>query len=102
MAARGGTRDAFTAGTTPARRVTTIPTTSEAPTAPALSVRPPAGRPNPKAAKRPFRPRATTTPPNRPITEATAPITAASPTTEARTWRRLAPRARSRADSRVR
>ena len=38
----------------------------------------------------------------RPSTDAMAPTTAASATTEASTWRRLAPRARSSASSRVR
>ena len=45
---------------------------------------------------------ASSSPTNRPTTEAIAPITNASTRTDVRTWRRVAPRVRSVASSRVR
>ena len=102
IAATGDTLAALRAGEMAATRVTPIPTTSERMTVLAVRTRLPAGRPNPNAPTSAFRPAASRTPAASPITAAMRPTAAASMSTEPRTWRLLAPRARNRPFSRVR
>ena len=102
MAATGGTLAALRAGEMAAISVTPIPITSEATTVLALTTRLPAGRVSPNADSSAFRPAATATPAASPSSAAMTPTARASMSTEARTWRRLAPSARSRPFSLVR
>ena len=101
-AATGRTREARTAGAAPATSATSVPTATPMMTVLDLNTRPPAGRENPKASNMPFSRPATPTPPSRPATEATTPTAADSSRTDPRTWARVAPTARSSADSRLR
>ena len=98
----GGTRDARRAGRRPAPTVTTTPAIRDTATEVPVTTRPPAGRWNPKLSKSPFRSPAMPSPASRPSPEARVPMLSASMTTEPRTWRRVPPRARSRAASRLR
>ena len=68
----------------------------------ALKTIPPAGRPRPSRPSTAFSPIAMAAPAASPISEAMRPIATASMSTERRTWRRLAPSARSRPFSLVR
>ncbi len=58
-----------------------------------------AGTPKPMAPRSAFSAEARPIPATMPTTEKTKPMTAASPSTEVSTWRRVAPMARSRAIS---
>ena len=84
MAASGATREALTAGATPATRVTTTPTIMEITTTEALNTRPPAGKEKPTASKSTLSRLAMPTPPSTPTADATKPTSKASKTTEAR------------------
>src|SRR5439155_6095267 len=84
-AANGRTRDAFTAGPIPATRVTSTPTTSDTTAVVPVKTRPPAGSAKPKASNIPLSSPAMARPPNTPTTDATAPTSAASTTTDTRT-----------------
>ena len=95
-------RDAFRAGARPEATVAKTPTRMAAITPEGLIVKPPAGSEKPAASNRPLSRPAMPRPPNAPMTDATTPTAAVSATTDPSTWRRLAPRARSSADSRVR
>ena len=63
----------------------------------ASNTREPDGSENPKAESSFSRPRAASTPSPSPMSDATSPTMNASPSTERKTWRRLAPTMRSRA-----
>jgi hypothetical protein len=102
IAATGGTRVAFRAGMNDDTSVITTPTTSETITVRTSKTVPVDGRSIPTAPSTPRRPSAISTPHPRPIAEATSPTSPDSSMTELSTWRRLAPRQRSRASSRVR
>ena len=101
-AAMGGTREARMAGTTDEASVVSRPTTSAAMTVRGSSCVDVVGSEMPKPRSSPCRPRAMRNPKPRPIADATNPTMAASPRTERRTCRGLAPIARSSASSRVR
>ena len=101
-AAMGGTFDARRAGPRAAKTVTSEPVTIETTIVRGWMIVPVAGRPMPKARRRPCSPIATRMPTPTPIADATTPTTPASTTTEVITCRRLAPSALSRASSRVR
>ena len=68
----------------------------------ALITVPPAGMSIPKPARSALRPADSRTPKSSPKTDARRPTTSDSPSTDSRTWRPLAPIARSRAISRIR
>src|SRR6266704_4570264 len=102
IAATGGTRVARSAGMNEDTSVITTPTTIETITVRSSKTVPVDGRSMPTAPSTPRRPSAITTPNPRPIAEATSPTRPDSSSTEPSTWRRLAPRQRSRASSRVR
>ena len=101
-AAIGGTFDARRAGITADTIVTTTPTIIETATVAVVMIMVPMGIFTPNAAMSALMPSATPIPANRPTAEATAPVTAASARTAERTWRPVAPTARSRAISLVR
>ena len=101
-AAIGSTRVARTAGAMPASTVTTTPTSSDTTTVRVAKTVEACGRVSPTASKSAFSPLASTKPRPRPTTEASAPITSDSSSTERRTWRREAPSVRRVASSRVR
>ena len=102
-AATGGTRVAFSAGSSAASTVTTRPTTSDTITVRGRNWMPVAGMSAPRnVLSRARRPLAISTPRPRPTSEATRATMNDSTSTEVITWRRLAPRQRSRASSRVR
>ena len=102
MAATGGMRTARRAGLTAATTVTPTPTRSETTTVRVSKTGDPAGRltPNPRSSA--SIPKAASTPRPMPTAEDTSPTIAASPRTERKTWRRLAPTMRRSASSRVR
>ena len=85
-----------------ASSVAPMPTTIETTTVDAFMTTPSNPRSRPLASINAFRPTARPYPTASPTMEATAPIVSASTTTEASTWRRDAPMARSSADSRLR
>ncbi len=101
-AATGGTLVALSAGTREEIRVIPMPTTSETITVRGRNCRLVVGSLPPNASSRRRRPMATTTPKPSPTSEAITPTTVDSSSTEPSTWRRLAPRQRSSASSRVR
>ena len=101
-AATGGTEAARRAGNQADSSVTGIPTTSAAITVRAVSCSVSSGRVNPPAASSACSATAISSPNPIPTTDATAPMSPASSTTEPTIWRRLAPTARNRASSRVR
>ena len=101
-AARGATRVACTAGSTAASRVMPRPTAKAITTVVELMTRPVVGRSAPAAENAAVTPVARPTPASNPMIDATSPSSVASTRTDPRTWRRLAPMARSRASSRVR
>ncbi len=101
-AAMGAVREAFNAGARPDTTVTNSPMSPAANTPVASMASPPAGKENPKASNSPLSRPAISSPPPAPSSEATSPTTAVSASTDPRIWRRLAPSARSRADSRAR
>ena len=82
--------------------MTRIPTASATTTVRVWNSRPLFGSVNPTALNSLNRPFASSSPRNRPTTEATTPVTSASTTTERSTWFREAPSVRSVANSRVR
>ena len=102
MAAIGGTREAFRAGTIAEMIVTPVPTTSATITVCALMTVPPAGMSNPNASSTAFSPLDSAIPAPSPITDTNKPTSTASVSTDPMTWRPLAPRARSSAISRSR
>ena len=102
MAAMGGTLPALRAGDRAAATVTPVPTSRAMITVRAAKTMPPAGMSMLRAASRALSPAATATPTPRPTAEASSPTVTASASTEDRTWRRVAPSARSRPFSRVR
>ncbi len=85
-----------------ATSVTPTPTIRQTTTVRAWKARGPDGRVTPKALSSFSSPMAARTPSPRPINDATSPTITASPSTERKTWRRLAPTMRSSASSRVR
>ena len=102
-AATGGTRVALSAGISAARVVTIRPTSSDTTTVRSWNWTPVVGMSAPrKPLSRALRPLAMSTPRPRPTREATRATITDSSSTELITWRRLAPRQRSRASSRVR
>jgi hypothetical protein len=101
-AATGGTRVAFRAGSTADTRVTRMPTARETMMVRGRNWMVVLGRSMPNPLSRARRPIAITSPKARPTSEASTPTIADSASTEVSTWRRLAPRQRSRASSRVR
>ena len=101
-AATGAMRTARRAGLMADRRVTPTPTTMQTTTVRASNTREPVGNVTPNPASSFSRPIAASTPSPIPITDDTSPTRAASPRTERKTCRRLAPTMRSRASSRVR
>jgi hypothetical protein len=102
IAATGGIRAAYRAGTQVARTVTPTPMTRAAMTVAAPTTSGPSGSVRSVAYRMPRTPAPTPTPIARPATEATRPTVAASASTEKVTCRRLAPTARSSANSLVR
>ena len=101
-AAIGGTRVARRAGRRAAIIVMMIPTASETMTVRVLNTVDVCGRLIPNETSSEFSPLASSSPRNRPTIDASVPITNASTRTERSTWRRVAPRVRSVASSRVR
>jgi hypothetical protein len=101
-AARGGTRVARTAGSSEASTVMPTPMPSDSTTVSGATTSEALGSDAPEASSPAVTPMVRRSPPRRPSTEATAPTTVASSRTDASTWARLAPRARSRASSLVR
>ncbi len=101
-AAIGAILDALRAGEMEDRTVTPTPTRSEAMMVRGATTAPEAGRSIPKALSRLWSPMATRMPRPSPTSDAKRPTMNASAITDNRTCRRLAPRARSRASSRVR
>ena len=102
MAATGGIRAARRAGETAARIVITMPAAGLTSTVRGFTTRPVDGRSKPIAASPAFSSTASPIPAPRPAAEASIPMIRDSPRTEAITWRRLPPTARSRASSRSR
>jgi hypothetical protein len=102
MAATGGTLAALRAGEMAATTVTPRPSSNETTTVRADRTRLPPGRAKPNTPSSALRPVATANPAASPSTAAMAPTATASTSTQPRTWRRLAPRARSRPFSWVR
>ena len=102
MAAIGGTRTARRAGLMAEVTVTPTPTTSATTTVRASNTSGPDGSVKPNALSNASSPRAASTPRPVPMSEETTPTMAASPSTERKTWRRLAPTTRSMASSRAR
>ena len=102
IAAIGGTRDAFRAGTSAETTVTVVPTRKEATTAEIGITMWLAGMSKPIASSSALRPPASRMPRPKPIADATTPTTTASPRIESVTCRVAAPIARSSAISRVR
>ncbi|GIV00261.1 MAG: hypothetical protein KatS3mg014_1876 [Actinomycetota bacterium] len=101
-ASTGATRPARRAGTTDATRVTAVPARSDTTTVRGRTWSPVPGRSTPKASSRTRRPAPMPTPAPTPTAEARRPTIPASSSTDAVTWRRVAPSARSSASSRVR
>ena len=101
-AAIGGTRVARIAGRSAAIMVIKIPTTSETTMVRVANTVAACGRSIPKETKSEFSPFARPSPRNSPATDASAPITNASTSTERRTCRCVAPSVRRVASSRVR
>ncbi len=101
-AAIGGTRVARIAGTSPAKSVMRMPASRLTTMVRGAKTMPAWGMSKPMAAKIELRPLASARPRNRPVTDASAPITSASTITESRTCRRDAPIVRSVANSRTR
>ena len=101
-AATGAIFVARRAGSAAARTVASVPTSSETTIVRVASVRPSAGRSMPIAVKIACRPAASPTPTPIPAADASRPISSASSSTLARTWRRVAPTIRSRPNSFVR
>jgi hypothetical protein len=85
-----------------ASSVTTMPSTNDTMTVLVANTVPLFGRSSPRTAKAELRPLAKTRPRKRPATDASAPITMPSSSTERSTCRREAPRVRSVANSRAR
>ncbi len=98
----GATRVARSAGRSAASIVITIPTANATMIVRVLNTVDVWGRLIPNDTSSEFNPLASSSPRNRPTTEASTPITNASISTERRTWRRVAPSVRSVASSRVR
>ena len=101
-AAIGGTRVERSAGRKAASSVITTPTSSDTMIVRVANTVLACGRSMPNDTSSEFSPLASARPRNRPTTEASSPIRSASSITERRTWRRVAPRVRSVASSRVR
>ena len=101
-AAIGGTRVARSAGRTAAIIVMMIPTASEMMIVRVLNTVEAWGRLIPNDTSSELSALASSRPRNRPMIDASVPITNASTRTERRTWRRVAPSVRSVASSRVR
>src|SRR6056297_436357 len=101
IASTGATVAARRAGTTAAATVTPMPTAKAATIVELWTTREASGKSRPNWANTHISPRATPSPAVRPPIAASSPIIAASSTTEPRTWRRLAPIARTRASSLV-
>ena len=101
-AAIGGTRVARRAGTIVASSVTPVPTSIDTMIVWAAMTVSPSGRSTPSALNSVSMPLATPNPRNRPIVDATRPITRPSSRTERSTCLREAPSVRSVANSRVR
>ena len=101
-AAIGGTRVARMAGTTAAAPVTATPTIMAVSAALGVTANPALGRSMPPLRRPQKATKASPTPTRKPSKADTRPTTPASTSTEPSTCRRVAPRARSRASSRVR
>ena len=101
-AATGGTRVARRAGARAESRVTPTPTSAAMKIVRGSSAMPAVGMSTPRALNSRLMPLATPRPAPMPTAEARTPSVSASATTERSTWRRLAPRARSIANSRRR
>ena len=101
-AAMGGTRVARCAGMSAESSVTTTPTARAMMMVRGCRTRPLIGMSKPAALNTWFTPAATPRPTNRPTSEASTPMTSASPARLNNTCRRVAPRARSMANSRRR
>ena len=101
-AATGGTRVARRAGASAERSVTPTPTSTAMRMVRGSSAMPAVGMSAPTALKSRLMPLATPRPAAMPMAEASTPSVSASATTDVSTWRRLAPRARSIANSRRR
>ncbi len=98
----GGTRVARSAGISADPTVRVVPRSRETITVRLSTTVPSLGRSIPTLSKRAPIAGANAIPAKSPITEATMPIASASTTTAVMIWRRLAPRVRSSANSRVR
>ena len=98
-ASSGATRHVRTAGITLTATVRTIPAASEISTLRAVTTRPAAGSANPKLSNRPLSSPAIASPPRSPRADPAAPTARASASTPVKTWRRVAPTARSSEDS---
>ena len=94
MAATGGTREALRAGPQAENTVTTTARTSEPTTLAGLGIGTELPSSMPRAATTRLMPQARTAPRTIPAAPPNNPMTTASSTTESRTWRREAPRAR--------
>ena len=101
-AATGAIRTARRAGPSAEIRVTPTPTAIATRTVRASNTSGAGGSVTPNALSTAFRPTAASTPSPRPTIEAAIPTSAASPSTDRNTCRRLAPTIRSSASSRVR
>ncbi len=101
-AATGGTRVARRAGVSAERSVTPTPTSAAMRMVLGSSAMPAVGISAPTAVKSALMALATPRPATMPTAEASTPSVSASATTDVSTWRRLAPRARSIANSRRR
>ena len=101
-AATGAMRTARRAGPMADTSVTPTPTTTHTMTVRASKTSEPDGSVTPNPLNSFSSPRAASTPRPRPMSDDTRPTTAASPRTDWKTWRRLAPTMRRRASSRVR
>ncbi len=101
-ASTGAMRTARRAGLMAETTVTPTPTTRQTMTVRGSKAIGPEGRVTPKPLSSASSPMAASTPRPRPINDETKPTMAASPITDRKTWRRLAPTMRRRANSLVR